>query len=137
MRRRWWLVMLTVLLLSIGAALTLSVVSTRPSRLINRASFGRIKEGMTREEVLGILHLPPGDYTVFRERIFPTLDPPPPPRLFGRDDADLASLFRQWEEWGSDEGLILLEFLDDKVAAREYHASQDIPRRDFLDVLGR
>ena len=67
MRRRWWLfVGLTVLVLALGAAVTLSGLAGRKGRLVTREAFERIEEGMTPEEVASVIGLAPGDYTVYR-----------------------------------------------------------------------
>jgi hypothetical protein len=128
MSRRWRLVTLTVLLLLLGTALTLSAVASRPRRFINRESFEQIEEGMTREEVLAILRLPPGDHTVFRH--IPALSATGDVFLWTYPNAER-------ETWASDEGLIWILFDDDRVIRRRYADASGAPRRDVLGVLGR
>jgi len=121
---RWWLVTLTVLVLGFTALWSLFTLAHRPRRLINRESFGRLEAGMTRPEVQAVLRLPPGDFTVFKRRLFLTRD------VVGGDAFDSA-------EWASDAGMIEVVFTRGKAVELFYHEGHDLPDRDLLDALGR
>src|SRR5262245_53846025 len=108
MSRRWWVLCLAVLLAGVAVLWSLYVVADRPRRSINRARFELIEDGMSREEAIAAIGLPPGDYTVFKR---PLLDWTPP-LMLGTSVQ---------EGWSSDEGLILVVFQDDKVAERRYY----------------
>lgn len=124
MSRRGWLVSLAVPVLGFAVLWSLFSVAQRPRRHINRESFGRIKEGMTRLEVQAVLRLPPGDFTVFKRRLFLTRD------VVGEGAPDSA-------EWASDEGMIEVVFHRGKAMEFFYHDGHELPAREFLDALGR
>jgi hypothetical protein len=51
-----------VVLVLLGAAV-LVYVATRPRPTIDRETFARIRTGMSRPEVIGVIGAPPGNYT--------------------------------------------------------------------------
>jgi hypothetical protein len=75
------------------------VMSSSPR--VTMARFRRVKEGMSREEVIRTVGAPPGDYT--RD---------------GNMYRPLKGLFVGFEEWGCDDGLLLVAFDDGGTATR-------------------
>jgi hypothetical protein len=128
MARLWGKVALSVFLLCVAVCWNVYLVAVRPRRRINPQRFKRVQEGMTRQEVIAIIGLSPGDYTVFKHT---------PETWRGCFGGKLGPAGVKYEEWASDEGLIAVTFEGDKVVARYYFDAFKNPDRGALDMLFR
>jgi hypothetical protein len=124
MRKRWWLIPLAVVLVVVG--FLLPVLFPSPSK-VTGANCERIKEGMTRAEVDGILGGPPGDH---RTR--------PPASHPGRGIVmpDGVSL----DIWTGDDGEIWVFYESKRVRKADFHEDKS-PEAGAIDLglyrLGR
>ena len=94
-RHRW----LLLAVVACGLLATGAYCLTRPRLSINEETCAKIRPGMTRAEVEGLIGGPPGDYTTS-------------PRLRG----GCAMAYEICDCWVSDEGEIVVEFDDGRVS---------------------
>jgi hypothetical protein len=126
MPRRWWVVSAVIVFLAGVLGWNLYLAAARPTWRINRERFEQIKEGMTRDEVIALIGLPPGDYTFMKAEWI-----------------NLAVMCSKWppwltqEDWAGDAGCIILTFEGGKVVDRQFIDPSDWHDRDWQGVLLR
>jgi hypothetical protein len=117
MKRRRWL----ILGLIVATVVAPSVVWA-PRPRVTRARFDRVTEGMTRDEMIATVGVPPGDYTT-------------EPFVYG-PETSLATTWRS-EQWLCDEAELRVRFGDDGRATWVRVRGQFLPpiRRSWFDRL--
>jgi outer membrane protein assembly factor BamE (lipoprotein component of BamABCDE complex) len=128
MPRRWWFVSAVVLFLAAVLGWNLYLAATRPRWHINRERFEQIKEGMTRDEVLAVIGLPPGDYSVVK---WPGED------FYWIDRVSGPAGMLERENWASDDGWIAVTFDKGKALDRSFNEVRGWPARPYAEVLRR
>jgi SmpA / OmlA family len=122
MRRNWTQLALVSLPLTLAAIAVLAVIllfAVRPRRVMaSKRDCDRIEIGMSREQVEQILGGPPGDY-----RTRPTHEYP------------LGYVYRFWEVWKGDGGVILIDFEDGTVHRKAYDEYWNHGEKSLLDRM--